>query len=268
MIEYRNLYYSHVCRENVYTKPYTNHAEPIYEILLFIRGNASFNIMGRLYPLGPYVLAIIPADLFHFIDFNDNRIYERTMFQFTIDKNEDPELIQFYAKPKIINIRNNANLMNLFDRVKQYFYSFKNEERDQIMNALFQELQVLLKHLDVEQSTPYSTSNPTVLKMIKLIAENLDKNLSAKFFSEQLFLSESYLKHLFSKTMHVGLNHYINNLRILKAQKLIMAGSRPSEIYRQCGFDSYTTFYREYKHFTGKSPAKDSASKKTDSLNP
>ena len=93
--------------------------------------------------------------------------------------------------------------------------------------------------------------------MIKLIAENLDKNLSPKFFSEQLFLSESYLKHLFSKTMHVGLSHYINNLRVLKAQKLISEGSRPNEIYRQCGFASYTTFYREYKHFTGKSPAKD-----------
>ena len=257
MMHYTSLYYSHVCRENVYTKPYTNHAEPIYEILLFIQGNASFNIMGKLYPLTPYDLVIIPADLFHFIDFNDNRLYERTMFQFKILKNDDVDLINFYSEPKVINIRNNANLMNLFDRVKKYFYSFEQEERDHLMNALFQELQVLLKHLDSEQSTPYSISNPTVLQMIKLIAENLDKDLPAKFFAEKLFLSESYLKHLFSKTMHVGLNHYINNLRILKARKLIKSGSRPSEIYRQCGFDSYTTFYREYKHFTGKSPAKD-----------
>jgi AraC-like DNA-binding protein len=258
MIKYKSLYYSHKCIENVYTKPYTNHAEPIYEILLFIQGNASFNIMGKLYPLSPYDLAIIPADSFHFIDFNDNKIYERVMFKFKIVKNDDPDLIEFYAEPKVINIRNNANMMNLFDRAKKYFYAFEQEDLDPLMDALFQELQILLKHVDFEHATPYSISNPTVLQMIKLISENLDQNLSAKFFAERLFLSESYLKHLFSKTMHVGLNHYINNLRVLKARRLIKAGSRPNDIYRQCGFDSYTTFYREYKHFTGKSPTQDS----------
>ena len=257
MIKYKSLYYNHTLRENFYTKPYANHAEPIYEILLFIQGNASFNIEGKLFPLCPYDLAIIPANTFHFIDFKDNLIYERVMFKFKIVKSETPDLSKFYSEPKIINIRNNPHLMNLFDRAKNYFYTFEQEDLDPIMNALFQELLVLLKHLDFKYSTPYVILNYTVLQMLKLISENLDQDLSAKFFAERLFLSESYIKHLFSKTMHIGLNHYINNMRILKARKLLKSGARPNDIYKQCGFDSYSTFYREYKHFTGKSPSKD-----------
>lgn len=257
MIRYKSLYYNHTLRENFYTKPYANHAEPIYEILLFLQGNASFNIEGKLFPLCPYDLAIIPANLFHFIDFKDNLVYERVMFKFKIVKNEDPDLIKFYSEPRVVNIQNNANLMNLFDRAKKYFYTFEQNDLDPIMNALFQELQVLLKRLDFGHATPYSISNPTVLQMIKLINENLNQDLSAKFFAERLFLSESHLKHLFSKNMHIGLNHYINNLRILKARKLIKSGSRPTDIFKQCGFDSYSTFYREYKHFTGKTPVQD-----------
>ncbi len=259
MFKYKRLLYNHFLQENFPTESFENHAEPIFEILFFLQGKASFNIEGKLFPLKPYDLAIIPANLFHFLVFDDNKIYERFMFKFKLMANDDPTLTEIYSIPRVINMRNNNHLMNLFHRAKQYYHVFNENDLHSIMDALFQEFQILLKQVDLENtsSTNYIISNPVVLQMIQLISENLSEDLSPDFFAKRLFLSTSYLKHLFCKHMHVGLNHYINNQRILKARSLIKGGSKPTHIFKQCGFDSYSTFYREYKHFIGKTPQQD-----------
>ena len=116
---------------------------------------------------------------------------------------------------------------------------------------------MLLKLLNPnDQSNPTSYS-PIIKKILNLIALNYDKPITIKFLADELFLSESYIKNLFSSTMHIGLKHYINNLRILKARALIKKGVSPTEVYQQCGFINYSTIFRAYQHFTGKIPSDD-----------
>lgn len=149
-----------------------------------MRRQASYNIMGKIYPLCPMDLIIIPPRYYHSINFFDNQFYERVLFNFDIDYADDEELAKLFAEPLIINIKNDKNISDLFDRFNEYRFLFTGEDFKAITHACCIELLMLLK------------------------------------------LSE-------------------------------LRRPEPMDIYRQCGFDSYTTFYREYKKFAGTIPSQE-----------
>ncbi len=256
MIKFKNLFYKHITVENAPTQ-YPPHLETGYEFLVFVNGSASFNIMGKVYPLKPWDLVIIPPKLYHHLIVHDNQVYERILFQFDLVKNDDAELQKILQVPRVINIKNNTPLRNLFSRFFEYTMLFSVEDFYEIIKPLFAEFLMLLKLLNPDDSSNPTSYSLVIKKLLKLIALHYDKNVTIKFFADELYLSESYIKNLFSKTMHTGLKHYINNLRILKAQALIKKGIRPTEVYTQCGFNNYATFFRAYQHFTGKTPSND-----------
>lgn len=255
MIQIKNLLCAYTYVENFSPSIYFNHAHFQHEILLFMRGQASFNIMGKIYPLCPMDLIIIPPGYYHAIHFFDNQYYERVLFNFDIDYAGDEELEKLFAEPVVINTKSNKNISDLFDRFNEYRFLFTGEDFQSIMHACCLELLILLKLSKLQRPDIFPLDNPVVTKILEMISTNIDKPLTPDFFAEQLFLSPSYIKNLFSKVMHVGLKHYINNIRILKAQNLLKNGHKPMDIYRQCGFESYTTFYREYKKFAGNIPS-------------
>lgn len=256
MIRYKNLFYKHISVENAPTQ-YTSHLETGYEFLVFVNGNASFNIMGRIYPLKPWDLVIIPPKLYHHLIVHDNQVYERMLFQFDLVNNDEPDLQKLLQIPRVINVKNNTPIRNLFSRLFEYTMLFSVEDFHDIIKPLFSEFLMLLKLLNPDDQSNPTSYSPVIKKLLNLIALNYDKPITIKFLADELFLSESYIKNLFSATMHTGLKHYINNLRILKAQALIKKGIRPTEVYTQCGFSNYATFFKAYQHFTGKSPSND-----------
>ena len=48
---------------------------------------------------------------------------------------------------------------------------------------------------------------------------------------------------------------YILSKRMLKAQKMIHRGEKPTAVYIKCGFDDYATFFRNYKKYFGYPPS-------------
>jgi AraC-like DNA-binding protein len=48
--------------------------------------------------------------------------------------------------------------------------------------------------------------------------------------------------------------NYIGKKRILYAETLLAEGMTPTEVAKECGYDTYTTFYRQYKKHTGRAP--------------
>ena len=68
-------------------------------------------------------------------------------------------------------------------------------------------------------------------------------------------VTESYLYRLFKNELRLTPKKYIMQKRLLYAENLIMRGSRPTDIYAECGFKDYTTFYRNYTTSFGHSPS-------------
>jgi AraC-like DNA-binding protein len=73
--------------------------------------------------------------------------------------------------------------------------------------------------------------------------------------SSALFVTETYFFRVFKEQMHISPKKYITKKRLLAAERRISAGERPTEVYLQCGFHTYTAFYKRYVDFFGKAPS-------------
>ena len=83
-------------------------------------------------------------------------------------------------------------------------------------------------------------------------AGNLDRGMAMD--NQYLYVSKSTLYHSFKKSMKISIMQYVRNKKVLHAQKLMRNGVKPTKACSMSGFDDYTTFYRSYKLFFGRSP--------------
>ena len=92
--------------------------------------------------------------------------------------------------------------------------------------------------------------NESVNKVIKFINENLTKIQCAEDITNALFFSESYLRAIFKREMGISVMQYVRNKKLLLADRMLRSGKKPTEIYAECGFLNYSSFYRAYlSHF-------------------
>ena len=68
-------------------------------------------------------------------------------------------------------------------------------------------------------------------------------------------MSKSHLHHLFSEHLMVTPQKYILSKKLTIAQRELRLGRKPTDVYTDCGFADYTTFFRAYKKFFGHSPS-------------
>ena len=55
--------------------------------------------------------------------------------------------------------------------------------------------------------------------------------------------------------MKIGLMEYIKRKKILLAGELIASGTKPTAAAQKLGFAEYSTFFRLYKKYLGKTPS-------------
>ena len=92
----------------------------------------------------------------------------------------------------------------------------------------------------------------------KFIQDNLtDPNLSVKSISDTLGLSTTALSVMFRQQLKTTPAHYIRDLRLDMASKLLRTTSLTiEEVCNQCGFGSLETFHRAFKDKFGITPGK------------
>jgi AraC-like DNA-binding protein len=112
-----------------------------------------------------------------------------------------------------------------------------------------------IKREYVEQE--YSVINPLLSDALAYINRNIFTLKSVKEVSDALFVTESYLYRLFKRELKNTPKKYIQDKRLLYAQKLISKGRRPTDVFEDCGFNDYTSFYRGYVKFFGYPPSRD-----------
>ena len=99
--------------------------------------------------------------------------------------------------------------------------------------------------------------HPTLSKILQYIDEHLTEDLSAEALANSFFVSSSWIYQVFHNDLGIRLSGYVNNKRVLLAQRLMQSGTPPTQVYLACGFQEYSTFYRQYKKRFGCSPKLD-----------
>ena len=264
--EGENLFYKHEISRHMPKNAYSMHSHNMYELLYFVSGDATHVIEDRKYKLKRGDLILIRPSKYHYIQIDSECDYERYDILFnTKTKNLDC-LDLLDEAPEIINLEEYSMATEIIKKTDFYFKHFSGQNFENILTSLLNELLYLLSVTPATERTdaPEVTS-PTISSALSYINDNLTTLESVDEVAKNCFVSESYLFRLFKKELKQTPAKYINSKKLLLAERLINEGKSPTDVYEKCGFNDYTTFYRNYCSFFGQTPSGEDRQKNTDS---
>ena len=108
-----------------------------------------------------------------------------------------------------------------------------------------------------EEATFSNADEQFLLKLNKIISDNLDNpKLDVVFMYNEIGMSRSSLYNKLKVLTDMGVNDYINKLRMEKAISLIASSDLTiTEIAERTGFSTLRYFSTAFKQYTGKSPS-------------
>ena len=251
------ILYDHVVIDEPKKQNFVSHSHDTWEILMLVRGDISYTVEGKTYKLRKDDVVLSRSSVFHSIRPDSNEPYER--YNVIYDEKRLPRGIieKIPRGVDIFRLGNSDALREIFEKIDAYGKSFSDEELCHITRNLIEEVFFLLASSDVLSES--ASVNPHVSSAIKYINENLATVRSIEEICDALYITKSHLHHLFIKNIQMSPKQYIISKRLQKARRLIRKGKRPTEIFADCGFDDYATFFRNYKKHYGHPPSEEGA---------
>ena len=113
--------------------------------------------------------------------------------------------------------------------------------------------------LSVSQSSAFVSGktapiNRKYTEIVKILADNLDKNLSLADIADMCNMSTSNLKKIFYKYSGMGIKHYYNEMKARQAAQYLRDGLSVKETAAMLGFADQNYFSMFFKRMMGKSP--------------
>lgn len=237
------------------------HTHTNYEIIFIKKGDITYTVEGKSYHLQKGSLLFIRPGERHRFYFNDTSVYER----YDIFFEKETLYTGLCSKiPTTINALNTEGYPFINELFKKFDYYFKHFEGEYFKNLLLHLTEEILYNIILlsegfrERDTEklYS-ANPTVIKAIEYIEENIDKPFCLDDLCDELFVTKSHLHRLFSRHLGITPKKYINSKKLILAQKFLRRGEKPVAVFEKCGYEEYSTFWREYKKYFGYSPSEE-----------
>lgn len=253
LIEDDEKFYSHLHKHNC------------YEILYVIDGKVDNYIEGEKYNLSKGTVLIINYNELHMLaDMSEN--FERMVVHISRDF-ITPFISIGVDLFKSFRTREQGHNNVLSPEIsaqygfKDYFYKIERlckdntPENEVLIKCLMIEILITLNKVHSTGGTSSAKeSNNAVKDVIRYINDNLTRNLSLDNITSTLFVTKTYLCHIFKKKTGISIIQYITNKRILLADEHMSNGMSASEACYRSGFSNYSNFYKSYTKVMGHSP--------------
>ena len=227
---------------------YFNHIHNHCEILLFLSGEANYNIDGHVLRPEAYDLLFIPAATYHYlIPTSETVPYENYVIGI------DPALInpehyeRLFSEPLMLSIAGEPFITDFFKRLDDYNELYSSDDFKKAASSLIDELIIYLYYKKDSLKSRENSVHSHISAIISFVAENIQKPLDASVIAAHFHFSKSYVQNLFSKVMHIGLKKYIMQKKIYAANTDLSSGLSPSAVAAKYSFGDYSSFYRLYK---------------------
>ena len=240
---------------------YNTHSHPYYEIMYISEGSVEYLVENRRHELKAGDVLLVKPGLMHVA----RRILESPSSRFCIgfcsDAIENSRLAEsFFDKGEHFSIGESsvfakiaAILKSKLEISDRNFASFMKYSIDSMMLAL--------DEVGLGEEKSAAPTDTSLRRIISYIGTNLTSIKTIDDIAEALFFSKSYLGHLFKKETGMGIMEYVRNKKVILANERMQTGEKPTEIYTDCGFSNYPSFYRAYVAYFGKSPINAKANK-------
>ena len=107
-----------------------------------------------------------------------------------------------------------------------------------------------------EGATDVVDTKGKILRIKHFIERNCYKKINLKDAAEFICLSPKYISRVFRKTAGMGFSEYKLKVKIGKARELLVkSGYNVNQISDKLGYENAESFIRQFKKFTGSTPA-------------
>lgn len=230
-----------------------------WELVCVLDGSAGIAADNQIYQLKPGQIAFHRPLEFHRI-WTEGTCDVRLATMAFIARGMEP----FEQKVLTLSLDSVAELENL---IRQIPLAFQTKHRiltglsgDSIEEELFRcELELFLLHAlrDSTRSnrTIYSRSAQNYMAVVKLLNENINKNLTLTEIASQCSMSSANLKKIFHKYAGIGVIKYYTILKMKRAIQLLTDGQTVGEVSRALGYADQNYFSAAFKRELGCAPS-------------
>lgn len=265
----KDVLHFHHTRAGVGHKPTAGYFErhTQFEILYLIEGELSLTVEEETYRVNSGDIILINADEIHKLSVSEKKPYERIVFMFDLSALGEC----FPVQVNVFNylLLNDYRIQRVLPaapaekyRLTEMLKTIVSAPQDDMFfyDTLLARTLLLAANLtkvleDKESGIKPVATNEFMKKAVTYINMHLTEELSLESLSKALFVSKSYLSHVFRERMNISVNNYIITKKIHYAHKLITGGMSPAEACLKTGYNYYTTFFYNYKSIMGKTPS-------------
>ncbi|NEG95652.1 helix-turn-helix domain-containing protein [Bifidobacterium sp. SMB2] len=242
------------------------HYHDFHEINCVLRGTGVFHLGGKEYTTGPGTVTFAHSNDLHNIVRQSSDYYERAYIYVRDDflasrSTSNTNLAACFSnngKPasRVITMEPDALRREFatLDEKPGNGYGEDLEYEQRFLNFM-----VTLNKAVADSSTDVAPVNKPVSSLItnvmEYVSENLDGDCSLDHIAGRFFINKYYLSRQFKKSTGLNLHEFILKRRLLRSKELLREYGSAQNVYRQCGFASYTHFLRCFKqefHMTTK----------------
>lgn len=243
---------------------FNSHIHKCYEFVHIIHGQLIYTVEGNEYMLsdGDFIMTN-PAEL-HSFSFPEACDYQREFLHIYPGFIKDfPELTAGLETRKMgyfnrfsAEMTKKYEIDKIFEHIEKCCTNIEPETDFLVLGltiALFARInQILRKEAPEHQSI---ITNKKANAVCDYIDKHYKEDITVESIAASQFISPSHLSRIFKKETGMTVKAYLNMRRVTRAKNLIMEGPHMiTNIYLDCGFIDYSSFYRSFVKYVGMSP--------------
>lgn len=208
------------------------------EVVCYIRGSGVTTIGGEKYDFKANDIAIIPPNTEH-----DEMFFEDGLVLFCIVDYED---IDTNRLTKRLIAEEKHTTRSVYETMNRIIieYLAKESKYQEFIDLLLQELLVQVYRLCEQEKSENDMVLQAKQYMKMMYVHPIDFNILA----ETLGYSYDRLRHIFKKNTGISMKRYLTNVRISRAQRLLINSDYSIErIALMCGYSSTSNFIVSFK---------------------
>lgn len=247
-----------------------NHYHNLLEIGICRQGTGMFVLEEKRIPYSEDMIVILPANFPHNVISTSG---EKSFWE-SIYINPNEFLNEFFEKREVEKLIRKINMRTilkkkeeislfareldcLMDQIRMKDYGYKNCVKGLIYTLLMEIVKINAQDCWIDE--PEKKIDRDKLEKLKHALAYVDENYAEEIkigdIAEASYISESYLRKIFAENYNMTPVQYVNFVRINHACKILQREAISiNDAARKVGFDNMSTFIKNFKVITGKTP--------------
>lgn len=233
------------------------HRHYMHELYYLLGGEINYYVADKVYTVPPGSFVFVPPGVMHRTqNMGENR--ERILINFDgrILPHGLDAMMAEYSKENMISVSRTKQpiIEDILVKIENE-YTLKHKNHKELLEAYVTELLILMNRYKGSVIKKIENVDEIVVKIAEYINDHFTEKLSLKSLSSEFGISEAYLSRRFKGITGMGINNYIQYVRIEHAKELLQNTSMSvMSVSEKCGFEDSNYFSVVFKRIMGCSP--------------